>query len=73
MLVALRDILDQKGFKVIAFGEYFELIYENSIISDKTLNGIFINKEYKNIRLTYLNLTRKLNAMNIRIITQAGK
>jgi hypothetical protein len=42
ILVALRDIFDQKGFKVIDFGEYFELIYEDSIISDKTLTALTI-------------------------------
>ncbi|WP_371723372.1 macro domain-containing protein [Dolichospermum sp. UHCC 0352] len=38
------DIFKQLGFKVIAFNEYFDTQVDNKIISEQSLNGIFINK-----------------------------
>lgn len=38
------DIFLEAGFKVIAFNEYFDTLVDNKIISDESLNGIFINK-----------------------------
>ncbi|CRI54831.1 macro domain-containing protein [Pseudomonas sp. CCOS 191] len=37
------DIFSEHGLKVIAFNEYFDTIVDNSIISELSLNGIFIN------------------------------
>ncbi|MDR2544897.1 MAG: DUF6430 domain-containing protein [Methanobrevibacter sp.] len=43
------DIFDEKNsLKVIPFNEYFDTDIEKGIISEKTLNGIFINRFYKN-------------------------
>lgn len=36
------DIFEQPGLKVIAFNEYFDTQVDNKIISEKSLNGIFI-------------------------------
>ncbi|HMD81088.1 MAG TPA: macro domain-containing protein [Anaerolineales bacterium] len=38
------DIFLQSGLKVIAFNEYFDTQVDNRIISDQSLNGIFIQK-----------------------------
>ncbi len=38
------DIFEEPGFKVIAFNEYFDTLVDNKIISEESLNGIFINK-----------------------------
>jgi len=38
------DIFKQPGFKVIAFNEYFDTQVDDKIISNKSLNGIFINQ-----------------------------
>lgn len=42
--VKVGDIFQQPGLKVIAFNEYFDTQVDNKIISDESLNGIFINK-----------------------------
>jgi len=42
--VKVGDIFQQPGLKVIAFNEYFDTQVDNKIISDRSLNGIFINK-----------------------------
>ncbi|AHJ13792.1 macro domain-containing protein [Sulfurospirillum multivorans] len=41
------DIFAQDGLKVIAFNEYFDTKVDDNIISSKSLNGIFINKYFK--------------------------
>ena len=41
------DIFSQEGYKVIGFNEYFDTIVDNKIISDSSLNGIFIEKHLK--------------------------
>lgn len=38
------DIFLEAGFKVIAFNEYFDTLVDNNVISDESLNGIFIKK-----------------------------
>lgn len=38
------DIFQQEGLKAIAFNEYFDTQVDNSIISESSLNGIFIKK-----------------------------
>lgn len=42
--VKAGDIFKEPDFKVIAFNEYFDTRVDNKIISDKSLNGIFINE-----------------------------
>lgn len=42
--IKVGDIFLEKGLKVIAFNEYFDTQVDNSIIAEKSLNGIFIKK-----------------------------
>jgi hypothetical protein len=48
VLIKQGDIFTQNGYKVIAFNEYFDTDV-GSIISDTSLNGIFIEKYVKNV------------------------
>jgi hypothetical protein len=41
------DIFQQPGLKAIAFNEHFDTKVDNEIISEKSLNGIFINSHLK--------------------------
>ncbi len=41
------DIFEQDGLKVIAFNEYFDTQVDDKIIASKSLNGIFINRYFK--------------------------
>lgn len=43
--VKVGDIFNTEGLKVIAFNEYFDSIVDNDIISEGSLNGIYINNE----------------------------
>ncbi len=46
--VKFGDIfLEQADFKVIAFNEYFDTLVDDKVIAKTTLNGIFINKFFK--------------------------
>lgn len=45
--VKVGDIFQQPGLKVIAFNEYFDTSVNNEIISEKSLNGIFIKSHLK--------------------------
>lgn len=49
MVVKTGDIFKEDDFKVIAFNEYFDTQVDNKIISEKTLNGIYIKKLVENI------------------------
>ncbi|MBT2700440.1 hypothetical protein J7E79_24185 [Bacillus sp. ISL-40] len=49
VIIKIGDIFDEEGFKVIAFNEYFDTIVDNKIISENTLNGIYIKKVVTNI------------------------
>lgn len=42
--VKAGDLFKEPDFKVIAFNEYFDTQVDNKIISDKSLNGIFIKE-----------------------------
>lgn len=42
--IKVGDIFQQPGLKVIAFNEYFDTQVNNQIISEHSLNGIFIKK-----------------------------
>lgn len=55
--IKVGDIFEEKELKVIAFNEYFDTQVDNKIISDKTLNGIYINRFVENIE----ELDNKLN------------
>jgi hypothetical protein len=44
VLIKVGDIFQQEGLKVIAFNEYFDTLVDNRIISEQSLNGIFIQK-----------------------------
>lgn len=46
--IKLGDIFQEPDFKVIAFNEYFDTQVDNKIISENSLNGVFI-KEYLDI------------------------
>lgn len=41
------DLFSEKGLKTIPFNEYFDTLVDDKIISNKSLNGIFINKFFK--------------------------
>lgn len=46
--VKFGDIFEERAdFKVVAFNEYFDTIVDDKIIAKTTLNGIFINKFFK--------------------------
>lgn len=40
------SIFDSKNPKIISFNEYFDTLVDNTIISSRTLNGMFINDKY---------------------------
>ena len=42
--VEVGDIFQQPGLKAIAFNEYFDTEVDNKIISEESINGIFIRK-----------------------------
>lgn len=42
--IKVGDLFDESDFKVIAFNEYFDTLVDNRIISENSLNGIFIKK-----------------------------
>lgn len=42
------DLFSESGLKTIPFNEYFDTIVDDKIISNKSLNGIFINRFFKN-------------------------
>lgn len=42
--IKVGDIFSEPGLKAIAFNEYFDTIVDNKIISEYSLNGIFIAK-----------------------------
>ena len=42
--VFFGDIFSQKGYKIIAFNEYFDTIVDDRLISENSLNGQYIKK-----------------------------
>ena len=40
------DLFTEQGFKVIPFNEYFDTVVDDKIISNSSLNGIYIKKEF---------------------------
>jgi hypothetical protein len=47
VLVKVGDLFEQDGLKVIAFNEYYDTKVDNRIISEQSLNGIFIKRYLK--------------------------
>lgn len=47
--VKIGDIFEEKELKVIAFNEYFDTLVNNVIISEKTLNGMYIKNILKDV------------------------
>ncbi|MBD9501087.1 hypothetical protein IB256_09880 [Pseudomonas sp. PDM17] len=45
VVVKAGDIFAEQDFKVIAFNEYFDTQVDNRVISDKSLNGVFIKEK----------------------------
>jgi hypothetical protein len=41
------DLFSEVGLKAISFNEYFDTIVDDRIISGKSLNGIFVNRYFK--------------------------
>ncbi|MER2009733.1 MAG: macro domain-containing protein, partial [Psychrobacillus sp.] len=46
--IKVGDIFTEPELKVIAFNEYFDTQVDNIIISESTLNGIYINRQIQN-------------------------
>jgi hypothetical protein len=46
VIIKCGDLFSEDGFKAIAFNEYFDTIVDDKIISNKSLNGVFINKYF---------------------------
>ena len=57
--VKVGDIFKQDGFKVIAFNEYFDTIVDNRIISESSLNGVFV-KDFSGVSV--LDLDRHIDS-----------
>lgn len=47
--VKVGDIFNSEGLKVIAFNEYFDSTVDNDLISEGSLNGIYINSKVKDL------------------------
>ncbi len=47
--IIVGDILSEPGLKVIAFNEYFDTQVDNKIISESTLNGIYIKRKVQDV------------------------
>jgi hypothetical protein len=45
VIVKSGDIFNEEGLKAIAFNEYFDTIVDNVLISERSLNGIFIREK----------------------------
>lgn len=47
--VKVGDIFQENGLKVISFNEYFDTIVDNKIISESSLNGLYIKNVFDDI------------------------
>lgn len=78
--VRVGNIFEEEELKVIAFNEYFDTLVNNVVISDRTLNGMYIknvlkdvaeldklieNDESLNEKITATNQNRKYGKKNI--------
>ncbi|NOI25696.1 macro domain-containing protein [Vibrio mediterranei] len=46
VIVKSGDIFEEKGFKAIAFNEYFDTQVDDRLIASNSLNGIFIKRKF---------------------------
>ncbi len=49
VIIKTGDIFKEEDLKVIAFNEYFDTQVDDKIISEKTLNGIYLKKQVKDL------------------------
>lgn len=49
VIIKTGDIFEEEDLKVIAFNEYFDTQVDDKIISEKTLNGIYLKKQVKDL------------------------
>jgi hypothetical protein len=49
MIIKTGDIFEEDGLKVIAFNEYFDTLVDNRIISENTLNGIYVKSKISDV------------------------
>ncbi|MDQ0859867.1 macro domain-containing protein [Bacillus sp. V2I10] len=75
--VMVGDIFEENELKVIPFNEYFDTCVDNRIISERTINGMYINNLVNNVEELDL-LIDSDQKLNEKIITvsndrQAGK
>lgn len=61
------DLFKQDGYKVIGFNEYFDTIVDNKIISERSLNGMFI-KDYLDISSKELDLLIENNVFDDEVV-----
>jgi Ca2+/Na+ antiporter len=47
--IKVGDIFEESGLKVIAFNEYFDTKVDNKIISERTLNGIYLKTKIQDV------------------------
>lgn len=47
--IKVGDIFEEEELRVIPFNEYFDTCVDNRIISDRTLNGMYINNHVVNV------------------------
>jgi hypothetical protein len=62
------DLFLEEGLKAISFNEYFDTIVDDKIISSKSLNGIFINRYFKD-KVTELDNLIDANLQNEDLIS----
>ncbi|MFX3637398.1 MAG: macro domain-containing protein [Candidatus Pristimantibacillus sp.] len=49
IVVKVGDIFEENGLKVVGFNEYFDTIVSEKIISENSLNGIYLKRFVQNI------------------------
>jgi Domain of unknown function (DUF6430) len=67
--IKVGDIFEESGLKVIAFNEYFDTQVDNKIISDKTLNGIYLKSKIQDVKALdrLIEQDERLNSDGIKI------
>ncbi|POY36453.1 hypothetical protein C3K47_11970 [Solitalea longa] len=68
------DLFTEEGLKAISFNEYFDTIVDDKIISSRSLNGIFINRYFKD-KVTELDNFINANSENedlIQVVRKQG-
>ncbi|MGC7946839.1 macro domain-containing protein [Bacillus sp. II_CA] len=69
--VKVGDIFEEGELKVIPFNEYFDTLVDNKIISDRSLNGLYINNHVDDVEeLKHLISTNQKLKEKITNITQ---